>query len=82
MSTDREIARRALDLQARGKDVPLLELPGYVRWSSQKLDEGESPALIAHLDAMSMFLLPEDVAGVSEEAFDELLCELRDQVGE
>ena len=77
---DREIARRAADLQLRGRDYALVELPAYSSWSERKLEEGESPALIAHLDAMSMFLLPEDVGSVGEEAFEELLEDLRREV--
>jgi hypothetical protein len=44
MSNDRDLARRALDLQARAKDYHLTSLPGYMEWSNKKLDEGESPA--------------------------------------
>jgi len=77
---DREFALRAADLQAHGRDYALAELPGYSAWSERKLDEGESPALIAHLDAMGMFLLPEDVGSVGEAAFEELLEDLRTAV--
>jgi hypothetical protein len=59
MSDDGEIARRALDFQAPGRNYSLSDLPGYDTWSERKSDEGESPALIAHLDATSMWLLPE-----------------------
>jgi hypothetical protein len=77
---DREIALRAADLQARGRDYALFELPGYGPWSERKLEEGESPALIAHLDAMGMFLLPEEVGSVSEGHFEELLEDLKNAV--
>jgi hypothetical protein len=43
---DREIARRALDYQARARDYPLLQVPGYKAWSDRKLDGGESDALM------------------------------------
>jgi hypothetical protein len=61
MPDDREIARRALDFQARAKDYPLITIPGYMDWSKRKLDEGVSPALIANLDARGMVLLPEEM---------------------
>ncbi|MDB5323460.1 MAG: hypothetical protein JWN40_5091 [Phycisphaerales bacterium] len=70
---DREIARRALDLQTRGRDYRLVDIPGYMAWSQRKLKEGVSDALIAHLDATDMWLLPEDVANVKETDFDDLL---------
>lgn len=60
MSSDEEIVVRNLDLQQRGKDVPLIELP----------------------DSMSMFLLPEDIARVTEADFEELLEAVRDEIGE
>lgn len=80
MEEDGEIAHRTLDLQARGRDVALLEIPAYEHWSKRKLLEGESPALIAHLDAMSMFLLPEEVSRVTEDEFDDLLEDLRTEI--
>jgi hypothetical protein len=79
---DKEIARRALDFQARAQSHPLMEIPGYRPWSKRKLNEGVSSALIAHLDATSMVLLPEEVDKVTEETFDEMLGELRADVGE
>jgi hypothetical protein len=81
MTTDADIARRALDFQARAKDFPLVSLPSYRAWSERKLQEGISEALIAHLDAMSMHLLPEEVRGVTEDIFEELLADLRDATG-
>jgi hypothetical protein len=82
MPDDREIARRALDYQARVKDYPLMSIPGYMEWSKRKLGEGESPALIAHLDAMGMGLLPEEIADVGESDFEELLADLKWTIGE
>ena len=77
---DREIARRSLDLQQRGQDYPLVTIPGYMAWSERKIKEGESDALIDHLDAMSMFLLPEEVTNVTDADFDELLEEVRFEI--
>lgn len=77
MSDHKDIALRAQAMQTRGRDFGLIELPGYEAWSNRKLTEGESPALIAHLDAMSMFLLPEDVSDVEEADYEELLEDLR-----
>lgn len=82
MPDDREIARRALDYQARAKDYPLMTIPGYMDWSKRKLDEGVSPALIANLDARGMVLLPEEIADVRESDFEELLADLKWTIGE
>jgi len=81
MTSDRDIALRALDFQKRAKDFALTELPGYAEWSEAQLDSGASEALIAHLDSMSMTLLPEEVAHVSASVFDELLDDLKDATG-
>ena len=80
MSDDGEIARRNLDHQARAKDYPLSSIPAYPDWSARKLEQGESPAFIAHLDAMSMSLLPEEVAEVGESEFEELLTDVKEAV--
>jgi hypothetical protein len=61
MPDDRKIARRSIDLQKRARDFHLVDLPGYMEWSNRKLAEGEADALIAHLDATSAWLLPEDL---------------------
>lgn len=78
---DREIAQRAVDFQMRAKDFRLLDIPAYKTWSERKLKEGVSDALIAHLDATSMDLLPEEVAKVDEAIFDDLLAELEADLG-
>ena len=77
VSDDREIARRSLDLQARARDYRLLDLPGYLKWSERKLAEGESEAFIAHLDATSCCLLPEEAAKMAASDFEELLEEVK-----
>ena len=82
MTADRDIAQRVAELQNRGRDYALIEIPAYMSWSERKLDAGESPALIANLDGSSMFLLPEEVAAVSEDDFEELLSDLKDEVGD
>ena len=81
MTSDGDTARRALDFQKRAKEYALTELPGYDKWSEHQLDSGVSEALIAHLDSMTMTLLPEDVAGVNTSDFDELLDDLKDATG-
>ena len=80
MPNDREIARRSLDYRARAKDYALVAIPVYQEWSNKKLEQGESPALIAHLDAMSMWLLPEEVPNVSESVLEELLADLKETI--
>ena len=79
---DDEIAKRAMDFQKRGRDYRLVDIPAYVAWSRRKVQEGELPALIAHLDATSMWLVPEDVAALTDVDFDEMLAELRSEFGE
>jgi len=80
MPDDKAIARHGLDLQARARDYALLEIPGYQEWSNRKLEQGESEAFIAYLDATSMWLLPENVAHAGESDFEEMLEDLKEQV--
>jgi hypothetical protein len=82
MPDEKEIARRALDFQARSRDYRLLDIPGYREWSQRQLKEGVPAALIAHLDAMSMCLLPEELSTVREDSFDELLTDLKHEIGD
>jgi hypothetical protein len=77
MSDDREIARRSLDLQARARDFRLLDLPGYMSWSKRVFAGGESEAIIAHLDATQVWLLPEEAARMSEKDYEEMLQDLK-----
>ena len=81
MESERELVRRTLDLQMRGKDYGLSEISNYKLWSERKLREGISPAFIANLDATCMFLLPEEVATVEEEVFEELLEDIARRIG-
>jgi len=75
---EREIARQVIDLQKRGRDFRMVDLPGYMEWSQKHLeDHPEDDVLIAHLDAMDMFLLPEQVAEVPVSHFEELLEDIR-----
>jgi hypothetical protein len=41
---------------------------------------GESEALIANLDARSMWLLPEELTAVTESDFEEMLSDLKAEV--
>ncbi|MYM73938.1 hypothetical protein GTP56_17270 [Duganella sp. FT134W] len=82
MATDKEIALQVQRLQDSGRDVPLMQLPGYIEWSERKLNEGVSEALIAHLDGLAMFLLPEDDQTVGIDEYEELLEDLIEQCGE
>ncbi len=82
MADDKEIARGALDFQARARDYRLLDIPGYLEWSRRLLREGVSEALIAHLDATSMCLLPEELSTVTERFFDAMLDDLRREIAE
>jgi hypothetical protein len=80
MSDDREIARHALDVQARARDFRMQGLPGYLEWSERKLAEGESDALIAHLDATSAWLLPEYAANMTEQDYEKILEGLKAEI--
>ena len=77
MLDDREIARRSLDFQAQARDLRMMDLPGYMKWSQRKLAEGESEAYIAHLDATSSCLLPDEASKMSETDYDEILADLK-----
>lgn len=81
MATDQEISIRILNLQERARDYALVDIPGYRRWSENKLNEGVSEALIANLDGRSMYLLPEEINAVGDAEFDELLSDLQDAAG-
>jgi len=61
-------------------DYRLPDLPGYRAWSQQRLAEGESEAMIAHLDATCAWLSPEDVRQLQNDFFDELLADLRESL--
>lgn len=61
------------------KDIPLVEIPGYMEWANQMLDEGKSAILIAHLDSTSMCLLPEEIAEITENDFNEMLIDLENE---
>jgi hypothetical protein len=80
MPDDKEIARRALDFQARARHYRLLDVPGYKEWSNRRLREGVSEALVAHLDATGVTLLPEEVSKVTEEAFEGMLEDLKSEL--
>jgi hypothetical protein len=81
MSDDREIVRRSLDFQTRARDFRMMDLPGYMAWSSRKLAEGQSEALIAHLDATSVWELPENAAKMTDQDYDEMLAALKIELG-
>lgn len=77
MTSDQDIARRAIRFQNEAKEYRLFDLPGYSQWSKGKLDAGESESLIANLDSVTMTLLPEDVRSVGRADYEEMLEELK-----
>lgn len=79
---DQERVRRALLLEKEGRDYRMMDVPGYTAWSERKIREGESGALIAHLDATSMWLTPDGLSAVSEAEFEEMLEDLKETIGE
>ncbi len=80
MNDDKKIATAALDMQARGKDYGLTVIPGFKDWCSKKSLEGGNEAAIDHMLAMSMYLLPEEVASVTEEDFEEIYEDIVDEI--
>src|SRR5262245_32014242 len=78
---DREVTRPSLDLQGRARDFRLLDLPGFLEWSRRKTAEGQSRVLLARLGATNVWLFPHDVAGINEADYDELLEDLKFEVG-
>lgn len=71
-NSDRDIAKKVHDMQAKGKDYALIALPGFLAWSNKKSSTGGNEAAIDHMLAMSMFLLPEEISLVSEDDFNEI----------
>jgi hypothetical protein len=67
--------KRAMEL----KEYRLMDLPGYMEWGEKHLDE--SPALIAHLDAASIMLHPSQLNDPHEELFEEMLEDLKQEIG-
>lgn len=67
MTIDKEITR---------KDIPMVDIPGYMEWANRMLDEGKSTILIAHLDSISLRLLPEEIENMTENDFNEMLIDL------
>lgn len=68
--------QRSLEL----KEYTHMELPGYMSWGEKYLDRW--PALIAHLDATAIILHPSEFCGPHEELFEEMLADLKAEVGE
>jgi hypothetical protein len=61
------------------KEYPLTDLPGYMEWSEKYADK--EAALIANLDARSILMHPSELGGPHEAFFEELLAELKDNLG-
>lgn len=79
--SDEEIARRALQLQNNGREYSLFELNGYAEWAAGKIHQGESPATMAHLESIGMFMRPEEATAADESLFEEMLDELKFSLG-
>ncbi|QNA85260.1 hypothetical protein G4G27_15580 [Sphingomonas sp. So64.6b] len=79
--SDEEIARRALQLQNDGREYSIFELHGYAEWSSRKIHQGESPATMAHLESIGLFMRLEEATAADESLFEEMLDELKFSLG-
>jgi hypothetical protein len=67
------------DRKDRAKDIPMVDIPGYMEWANRMLDEGKSTVLITHLDSTSMCLLPEEIVEITENDFNEMLIDLENE---
>jgi hypothetical protein len=72
MKSPKEIAEEALLLQREGKDYVLTEIPSFKQWYENKSKNGGNESAIDHMFAMSMFMLPCELADVSDEDFNEI----------
>lgn len=67
------------DGKEQAKDIPMVDIPGYMEWANRMLDEGKSTILIAHLDSTSMCLLPEEIGEITENQFNKMLIDLEEE---
>jgi hypothetical protein len=74
-SEERARVRGATEL----REYRLMDLPGYMEWGEKHLDRW--PALVAHLDATSIMLHPSELPGPHDALFDEMLAELKEDLG-
>jgi len=81
MKSDNDIAAQSLELQIGTRTVPLLPWPLRLVIGGQT-GRRHIPALIAHLDAISVFGFPEEMAEVDDTVFDELLSDVSAEAGE
>jgi len=66
----------SIDKDITRKDISMLDIPGYMEWANRMLAEGKSTILIAHLDSISLRLLPEEIENMTENDFNEMLIDL------
>lgn len=60
-------------------DIRLLDIPGYFDWSHRKLASGGSEAIIANLDASSIWLTEAQAKNLSEADFEEMYLDVLNQ---
>ncbi len=70
-----------MNKNSENKDVRMVDVPQYMEWSKRKLHDGESPAIISHLDATSLWATTEDIAALSDDDFDDMLKDLKVGLG-
>jgi len=73
-------AKLAHEMRTRGKDFAVVTLPGFSEWAQRQSGSGGNEAAIDHMLAMSMFLLPEEVALVTDADFDEIYQDLVEEL--
>lgn len=72
MVDDQEIAKKAERIRIEGKDYAMVEIPDFMEWCEKKSSAGCTEAVIDHMLATSMFLLPEELKEVNENDFEEI----------
>ncbi len=76
MTDHKDIAKRTLDMQARGKDYTLPQIAGFKEWAENKSLNGGSEDAIDSMFSLSMYLLPEEALAVTDSDFDEMYEEI------
>jgi hypothetical protein len=78
MKDVKEIAKHALEMRTKGKDYSLPQIPGFKEWAEKKSLAGGSEDAIDSMFSLSMYLLPEDLAEVTDDDFEEVYEEIVD----
>ncbi len=61
-------------------DIRIVDLPGYMNWSNEKLDSGGSADVIADLDSTCIWLSPDEISGITVQDFEEMYQEIIEDI--